>query len=93
MADKQQVTLHRSFAYTDKDKKVHYFTQDNAGTIADIVSPDHMEAYANNGLISFGDVVTLPEPGPTEISAPEKASGTTTAHAGIKPASANQKER
>lgn len=76
MADnKQEVTIHRSFAYTDKDGNQHYFTRANEHTAVDIMPTDHLKAYAESGLLSVGEAVPAApaKPVPTALPAAERA--------------------
>ena len=95
MADKQQdVTLHRSFAYTDAKGNQYYFTRQNQHLIGEVMPKEHLQAYADGGLIEFGDRVEIPEPGPTVI--PERAAAAPKAPAvkgGIQPSNVTTKER
>lgn len=54
MAQKE-VTLLRSFAFTDSEEKQHYFTRDNQDKILEIVGEGNLQPYIDSGLIEVYD--------------------------------------
>lgn len=60
MAQKE-VTLLRSFAFTDDQEKQHYFTRDNQDKILEIVGEGNLQPYIDGGLIEVYDGTAIVE--------------------------------
>jgi hypothetical protein len=71
----KEVTLLRSFAFTDESGEQHYFTRDNQDTILEIVGEANLQPYVDNNIIDvFDGHQSMPK---TPIKAVPKGPGLT----------------